>query len=375
MQMKAAIEQAQQKQQGPAGNAEAIVNFYGGLFKFLLSETDHISLAVSAGAEKCEVALVISAVPGTDMAKMLGTSEGSAGDYKGMLGYLDNGAIINLATIIDHEAMKTMYSGMFDLFGAMGGETMGEADAAKLKESTVRMVDSLGDSLAFSFTVGDGGTGPFSMREVVSVKDEKLFREVLEEQIEMMNEGAFKNLYKSFGMDMDMKVKRATGTYKGVSIDSATVTFSMGDENSPQSEMVRKMWGDGIQYRWALLDGYCVYAVGSKVDEAIRELIDQVRAGGPGEVKSEMKAALEAIGDSDEADTVGTVNIARMIKMGLGIMPIPAEAAAKIEIQSKSNIVFAGKGGVLRMVVPKEHLLELKSAIETMGKQAKQQGQ
>jgi hypothetical protein len=112
---------------------------------------------------------------------------------------------------------------------------------------------------------------------------------VIEEELQMMREGALDKLYKGLGMEMDVKVERNAGTYKGVRIDAAKVAFKMGDEDSPQSQMLKKIWGDALDYRWALLDGYCVYSIGGNTDKTIRELIDQVKAGGPKKIGSEMK--------------------------------------------------------------------------------------
>jgi hypothetical protein len=376
-QMKAAIEKSKGKGPGMMGDPQAIINFYAQIFDFILSETDHVSLGFSPSRDKLDVAYAMSAIPDTCMAGILGKGTGPRGDHRSLLGYLDNGAIINVASDIDREALKTLYTGLFDLLGDLGTEGPSADDVAKLKESTVRVVDALGDSLAFSFTAGEKDAGPFSVVEVIKVRDEKLFREVMDEQLRLMDEGAFDKIYKGFGMEMNFDVKRGVGTYKGVEIDSAVLTFDIGDDDSPESEMVRKMWGDGIEYRWAVLDGYCVYTIGDDADKKIRPLIDQVRTGRLGKIQPEMRQALAAIPDSEKADVVGTLNYVRMLNMGLAMVPEAAEAAAKVNVQSKSNIVFAGSGAdgrmMLRMVLPKQHVVEFKSAIESLEKAGKPQ--
>jgi hypothetical protein len=157
------------------------------------------------------------------------------------------------------------------------------------------------------------------------------------------------------------------------------VAFKIGDEKSPQTEMIKKIYGDALDYRWAFVEGYCVYSIGGGADQTIRELIDQVKAGGPKEIGSEMKAAVEAIPNSRQADAVGTFNYVRMLNMVLGFMPLPEGASPpKLQVPTKSNVAFAGRttaDGKLEMQIalPKEHLVEIKSVFETLIPQIKKQ--
>jgi len=306
-----------------------------------------------------------------------------------------------------------LYMKLIELMAHMTTDGIPEADLEKLKKLTAKSFDAIGDSLAFSFTTGaqtgsaigtlagagigqlaggdtestligaavggdDKDSAPFSVKYVIKVRDEKAFEQVIEEELQMMREGALDKLYKGLGMEMDVKVERDAGTYKGVRINAAKVTFKMGDEDSPQSQMLKKMWGDALDYRWALVDGYCVYSIGGDMDKTIRELIDQVKADGPKKIGSEMKAALDAIPNSKQADCVGTLNYVRMLNMASAFMVVPGgEKFPKLDVPTKSNIAFAGRTAdgkmTLQMALPKQHLLEIKSAFEKLIPQIEQQ--
>jgi hypothetical protein len=137
-----------------------------------------------------------------------------------------------------------------------------------------------------------------------------------------------------------------------------------------QSKMFKNMFGDGLNYCWAYEKGNCVYTLGSDADKTVRELIDQVRAGGPKKINAEIKAAMDAIPNSRQADAVGTINYARMIKMALGFMPLPADVdTSQIKVESSSNIAFAGKTTdegklAVNIVMPKKHLQEIQSVFK-----------
>jgi hypothetical protein len=377
--MKADLQKMKDSGQGPPMiDPAGIVNFYGGILKMVIGGTDHIMVGLSPTSDMCSLTVCMKPVPGTDMAEIVGSPV--AGDFENMLGYLDDGAMMNLAGKIDHKSMKTAYMIMIDLVGQMVTGAMSEADVGQLKNLTTKMINALGDSLAMSFGVDGEGSSMLWIKYVIKVKNEKAFKQVLEQELQMMQEeGALGKLYKGLGMEMDVKVERGAGTYKGIEIDAAKVAFKMGDDDSPQGQMLKKMFGDALDYNWAFVDGYCVYSIGGDADKSIRELIDHVRAGGPKRIGSEMKAALEAIPNSTQADAVGTLNYVRMLNMVSGIMVVPGgPAMPQFSVPTTSNVAFAARttaeGNVmLQMAVPKKHVLEIKSAFETLIPQIEKQ--
>jgi hypothetical protein len=375
-QMKVQLQKMKESGEGPPIDPSGIVNFYAGIFKVLIDGTEHVMIGLTPTSDKCDVTIGLKPVPGTDMAEIVGSA--IEGNFENMLGYLDDGAMINLGGKIDRKSLKAAYMKLFELMGQMTTEGIPEEDLDKLKNLTVKAVDSLGDSLAMSFVVGGTGPSPFSVKYVIKISDEKAFKQILEEELKLMQDGALAKIYKGFGMEMDVEIDRDTGTYKGVKIDAAKVAFKIGDEDSLQNQMIKKILGDGLHYCWAFVDGYCVYSIGGETDKTIRELIDQVKAGGPEQIGSEMKTALEAIPNSKQADVVGTFNYVRILNMVSSFMAIPMGVNLQpINVPTESNVAFAGRtttdGKLLvQMVLPKKHLLEIKSAFVTLISQIEQ---
>lgn len=375
-QMKTALKKMNESGRGPMGDPAAIIGFYAGMFEIFMNGTVHILVGLSPTSDVCNMTFGMKAVPDTEMAEMLAAPQG--GDFRNLLAYLDDGAMMNLSCNIDRRTMKKFYPKFIDMIGKMTTNGVSEEDLEKLKKLTIKGIDAMGDSLAFSLAGGGKDSVPFSVKYVVKISDKKAFEQVVEEQLQMMHDGALAELYKSFGMEMDVEVKRGVGTYKGIRIDSVKFAFRMGQEDSPQSRMIEEMFGDGLDYRWALVDDYCVYAIGGDTDKTIREIIDQVRAGAPEEIGSDMKAALDAIPDSGQADLVGTLNYVRMLNMVSAFMFMPDGANfPKIDVPTKSNIAFAGRSAdgrmTFRIALPKQHLLEIKSAFEKFIPQIEQQ--
>jgi hypothetical protein len=183
------------------------------------------------------------------------------------------------------------------------------------------------------------------------------------------------DFYKDLGMETGFTMQRGVDLYKDVSIDSAKFTMKSTDANSPQGQMINVMYGGGFDYRWGMVDGLWVCTIGSNANSAIRELIDQVKAGGPKQMGDEMKAALTLLPEADKADFVVTYNFLRLFKMMTAMVPVPIP---QMDISTKSNIVFAGKAGNGKMVVdialPKEHLMEIMAAFQPAFTKSRDQG-
>jgi len=376
-QLEKAKESGEEMPMDPAAIA-GIFDFYGGILKTVLEGTENVTLAVAPRAEACSVTLGLKPVPDSMMAAVVG--EPLDGDFDHLLGYLEDGAVFNVAGKIDRKNLKTTYIGLMKLVGEMIPGGIPEADFEELQEMLTRGIDSMGDSLAITFDVGTDDSPPFMGKYVIEVKDQAVFEEVLQKELKLMNEGEIlAELYKGFGMEMDVDIDDDAGTYKGVKISAAKLAFKMGGDDTKQAQMFEKMFGDGIDYCWAFEKGNCIYTLGSDADQTIRELIDQVRAGGPKQVGSQMKAALEVLGNSDKADVVGTFNFARYMQMVVGFMASAAGAdLPKVDIATESNIAFAGRtteAGNLafQIVMPKEHLLETKSIFEDVIPKIKEQ--
>jgi hypothetical protein len=354
-----------------------IINFYGGIFKMLLDGTDYVMLGLAPASDSCSMSVGVKAVPETEMAAIVGSPV--QGDFGNILGYLDDGAMLNLGAKVDRPSLKAAYMKLFELLGQMMAGGMSEADLKELKTLTTEGINSLGETIAISVGVNGKGSTPFRGKYVIEVKDEKAFKEVLEKELQMMQDGVFGKMYKGFGMEMDVKINRGAGNYKGVTIDAAKVNFNIS-EKSLQSQMIGGMFGDGLDYRWAFVNNNCVYTIGGDSDKMIRELIDQVKAGGPKKIGAEMKAAMDAIPESKQADVVGTFNYVRALNM---VSRFVAEGGdSPDQVPTQSGIAFAGRttenGKMkLQMVLPKKHLQEIQSAFKTfiplMEKQHKEQ--
>ncbi|HCO96951.1 MAG TPA: hypothetical protein DIU00_23935, partial [Phycisphaerales bacterium] len=276
--------------------------------------------------------------------------------------------------------LKTTYIGLMKLVGEMIPGGIPEADFEELQEMLTRGIDAMGDSMAITFDVGTDDSPPFMGKYVIEVKDQAVFEEVLQKELKLMNEGEMlADLYKGFGMEMDVEIDDDAGTYKGVKISAAKVAFKTSGDDTMQAQMFEMIFGDGIDYCWAFEKGHCIYTLGSDADETIRELIDQVRAGGPKQVGSQMKAALEVLGNGDKADVVGTFNFVRYMEMVAGFIAAIEEVdMPELDIPTESNIAFAGRtteAGNLafQIVMPKEHMLETKSVFENIIPKIKEQ--
>jgi hypothetical protein len=363
----------QSKGEEASQSVARMMNVYAAVLETLMNETRSVSVVVDPKPDVLSVAATVSAVAGTDMAKMFSAGS-SASQENRLLGYLEDGAAMNFAGRLDTPFWKALNVKGIDLFAAMMRESMPAEDIAKMKALVEDAMGCFGGPMAGSFLIDAKSKPPFALKYIVAVKDGKTLNKVIDESSQLINTGAVASFYKDMGFETTFTLKRSQDRYKDIPIDAAQLLMKSTEPNSPQGQMINALYGPGIDYRWATVDGLWVCAAGGDSDSAIRKLIDQVKAGESKQMAGEVKAALALLPAADKADFVATYNVLRLLKMVWAFMPMAA-AMPQMDIPTKSNMVFAGSvaGGkmTIDVALPKEHLTEIMGVFQKMQQQQK----
>lgn len=375
-QIKGELKKAAEKQESPIGDPEGIIQFYGGMLDLITTETASVAVALAPSAEACTMMFNIKAIPGTDMEIMMKPAP-QPSRYKRALPYLTDGAILNVAAAVDPVAWEKSYHRWIELIPQLLAGDIAEADLEQMRTLTTESFRAMGESVSFSFQPGAKEGVPFSMQYVIEVKDGATIEKAIAEELQLTNSEVFAGIFENFGFHMSAEIASEASTYKGIKINAAHVAFEFDEGDSPQGQMIQRMWGgQGLQYRWAVVDDKCVYTIGPDAEADAHELIDRIQAGPPTGICSEMQAALKAIPQGTQVEAIGTLNYVRMLNTFLSGMPLPdGKQMPDFDVPTKSHIIFAvgTKADVTGMwvVLPRQHLMEIKSAFETLEKETK----
>jgi hypothetical protein len=343
-----------------------IMNMYSGILNVLMKETKSLSIGINPKPDVLNITETISAVPGTDMAKML-TADSSSQRDNTLLTYLEDGAMANFGATLNTPFWKMLNVRSIDLLAMMSGDSISAENITEFKTLAANATDCLDGPVVYSISNDAKKKPPFAVKYVVAVKDEKKFNQIIEKATNMMATSGIMDFYKSFGLETSFSLKKDIDSYKGISISSAKLMMKASDANSPQAQMITSMYGDGFDYRWGMVNGLFACAVSGDVNATIRELIDQVKTDSPKQIGSEMKAALSLLPEAGKADFVVTFNALRLFNFVTSMVPMPIPP---MNVETKSNIVIAGRAADSRMVVniavPKQHLIEIVSAVMMM---------
>ena len=370
--IEAELQKANEQQQGPGFAPAKIIGMYRQIINAMLSQVEYVTVGIEPSAEAMRFSPTLVAVPGTDLAVMMTASR--PGRSIGLLDYLPNGAAINFACRIDSkEGWKKNYDAMLDLFGEMMGETMSEADWAKVRDLTNESIDAMGDNVAFSMSARRG-TPPFAITEVIDLADAKAYQRVLDKSIELMKQGVYDDLYGWMGLDTNFEYTPGVAEFRGVRIDAMKISFDTSQKDDPASQAIRAMYGDGLEGYGAIVGDKYVMAMGGRGQRGLERLIGRVQGGRSRGMGSEMEQALALVGGPEKNEFVMTLNIVRLMQMGMAfaqrVAPEDAEIP-RIDAESRSNVVVAGRSSKagrveLDIIVPKAHVMEVKAAAESM---------
>ena len=342
----------------------------------LMSEIKNITLIGSPQPDVLSVTGTLTAIPGTEMAEMLVQSPAAKGPNK-LLGYLPDNVVMSAAVRINKPFTIKMYDELLDVFAPMLGKTFTAEEKTKVQNLVKTAVNSFGDSVVFSMSADPNHTPPFGFTYAIAVEDPNAFKKSMESGTEMMNAPYWQDFLKASGMKVTYEIKRAVETYNGTSIDVIKTVLGATDSNTPSAKMIEKLYGDGLIQKMAVVNGLAIVIGGNDADKRLRIMIDDAKRGGPKEVNAEIKNAMTLIPDSNQAEFVGTYNYLRLLKMVAAFAPMPFPAGMFNQLQSKSNIAFAGNIGngdiTISVAVPKQHILEIKSAFEMLTQKPQQQ--
>jgi len=353
--------------------ASASIDMYATMIETVMNEAKYFSLSLNPSADKIGAAVVVAGKPGSGMAQMF--QSGGTKPSSSMLGYLDNGAIMNFTGSLDSpfwQKYNEMAMGMVSQM--MGSGAAPDANLDELKTMMTNAMECFSGSVAGSMSANPGGKPPFALQYVAGLKDTEKFYQLMDGASKMLSSGPVAEFYEKMGMKISFELKRKADTYKGVAIDSATFSMTSTDASSPQGQMINKVYGDGFNVHLATVDDKLVYALAPEPGAAVRKLIDQVKAGA-GQAPSEVQTAMQLIPGSDKADFFTTVNVLRIIQMASAFAPVPLPAG---NMPSQSNLALAGGTAdgkmTIELAVPKQHVVEIMGVVMQMQQQGMQQG-
>jgi hypothetical protein len=353
--------------------AQNTMNMYAEILQKLMKETKYFSITINPKANALNITKTISAVPGTDMAKMF-ISNSSSNQNNNLLHHLRDDAVMNFGFKLNSNFWKESNLKTFDFAKIMAGDNVNTEDIEKIKALMKDGFDCLNGPMVCTMPAESENRSPFIANYVMTVKDQKKYNRLIDEAIQFFENSSITDFYKDMGLKTELKIQRGVDTYKNVSIDSAKFTMELMDD-SQQGQLINKMYGDGFNYKWGLVDGLCVLVIGGDTDSSIRELIDQVKERKT-QMSSEIRTAMALLPEAEKADFMITYNLLRWFKMVGSTPAMPMLAPlAQMDIPTKSNIILAGKARngklVIDIVLPKEHLTEIMTAFMMMQQKMK----
>ncbi len=374
-----ALEQKQQAPGAPMMQPQAVVGAYAKLIRTLMQEAQSVSLSLYPSATALRTAFVAAALPDTEMAKVLSTPPGTP--QPNLTGYLDNNAIVNFVATPGPALLRVVMARYMDLaMSAMGGGLPPD-QVASIRQLAKEWVDVLGGALAVSMLPAEGKP-PFAVKYAIAIQNKQTFNQLVDKALQMLNEGTLATLYKNMGLKMQTDIKRNASSYKGVPIDAVHVSVQAIDANSPQAQMIKAIYGAGVDARLAFVGNLLLEALASNPDQVIQGMIDQAQSSGTAQVPSEVQAALQLLPNAKQATFFGTFNLLRALPIVVSFAPIPIQLPPA-EVSPQSAVAFAGRVGdgrlLAELAVPKQHVLDVVSFImkiqQQKTQQAPQQGQ
>jgi len=378
--VKAKLEQAKSMFQAMAAqgqpqmaSAQASMDMYAGMFDALITEGKYASFAFTPSPDKLGAGFRLAALPDTGMANLF--TNGQTTSDNGLLGYMRNDAAMDFASSSNRVWIK-LNNAYLKMLPKLLGEKMSPDQLQQIKTLMTNATEALSGPVAGSMMIAPGNKPPFALTYVAQIKDAAKFYEVLDEASRMMDNGPLADFYRSLGMKMSFDLTRNAAAYKGLPIDTIHVVFESTDPNAPQAQVIKSVYGIGINIQMAIVDHLLVYAFAQDPTALVHTLIDEVQAGGTEQPPSDVQSALRLIPGAAQADFFMTFNVLRLIRMATAIVPVPLPLP-QVEVQSQSAIAMTANTGsgklAVDLAVPKQQVMDVMTFVMQAQQQMQQQ--
>ncbi len=248
----------------------------------------------------------------------------------------------------------------------------GDPNSAETKTIFDSFMENTSGSMAMSATPASKPGQLFSAITVTKIKDAEKMQKSMDAMIELSKKGIFNYP----GISMNVQLDKNISKYKDANINSLKYALKAQDSNSPEAQAIKSMFSDGFDAKYAIVNNISLFALGSDNAAMINQLIDKTKSPSAA-TSEEVKKAFSLIEGSENADVFATFNILRVMKMGMSFIPTPTPQIP--DIPTTSNIVLAAKtdSGQMKLdvAVPKEHIKEIMTLVQTMQMHQMQQSQ
>ncbi|MDH7599089.1 MAG: hypothetical protein QHH07_05575 [Sedimentisphaerales bacterium] len=358
-------------QAGPnADQLQQICNLYAGLIDYLLGQVSTVTVTARVMPDRLILTKYIRACPDGQLAQALAGS-GQPGQLR-LLGYCQDGAMICGAWRLQPSRLLDLSKKLIEVISAAIGQKVQQDQISKWTDLTKTLSSTMGEQMAFCISSKPGARPFFSSRQVFEVKDPDAYLKVQRQLIDLVyKEGLLPSLMPVQGPGLQ-STQMPDATYKDTKIQVMRITFTFKDPNAMEAQLIKQMYGDGIEFRTAVVDKLGLAVWGQDAQQAMQQLIDQVKSGSPSQGPDEIKKAL-ALVEAKDVDLICTINYLRLFSAAMtALMPIP------IQVQSSSNLVIAAKmdngKAMVQLILPKSHLDEIVDTFKAMAKTTPNQG-
>jgi len=306
------------------------------------------------------------ALPDTLLAEMFQTNTAPKEKFAR---YLSDGAMMNLSCNLNPAMIEAINNFGYEMMMTL---PQNDPNSAETKTIMNSFKENSSGSMAASIMPTSKPGQFFNIATVTKIKDAEKMQKDMDTMLAIFKKGIFN----SPGMNMNVQLDKNTSKYKNTNINSLKYTLKAQDPNSPEAQIIKSMFGDGLNAKYAFVNNLALYALGGDNTATINQLIDKTKSP-PLTTSEELKKAFSLIQGSENADVFATFNIIRIIKAVMSFIPTPTPQIP--DIPTTSNIVLAAKtdNGQMKfnVAVPKDHIKEIMTLVQTMQMQQMQQSQ
>jgi hypothetical protein len=362
------LENVPEKEAASSRLGMKFLNSYFDLIDMFLNQGKSFCLSLDVRPDMLKFKKTFFALPGTAMAAYFAEDDRLLNTA--LSKYATEDSFVTLAMKVDTHSYKELTS----LAVAWAADILsgGEADelVEKAQKSMTDMLDAMGGDYMYSINFDEAGS-IFAGNYVLEVKDEQKYSAAVDAAVEFWTSPELLKFTEDLGFKLDFVIDKNALEIEGRPVDKARLNVSLVDEESKESDALKKIFGEGLDYYWTISEKLWLCSVGGEGKERLGEMLKDTQTP----AAQAFLDSISMVDDWQKADMAGTYNYAKALVWSMQIADILGETAVDTsKFSCQSQISFAAKfldnGAKFEAVVPKAHVKEITEIF--MGIQAAQ---
>ena len=338
------------------------------MYRDILRDIDSISLAVNIEKDAVKISNAITAVNGSQLAKIMIPDDNKLNLNR--MAYLENDSFMRLGLKVNADYYKASSIVFFDFFEDMFKTEENTQTMQKIREISTQWASAVKDDCVISYGFNNDSESKLALSFIAGIDDAEEVESLINKQVEFFNTQDIQGIIESFDLNLELTASNGVNSLDSYPVNKLTYKFDIPMQTEEDAKIFDQMFGEEINGYWVCYDDLLMCTSDNEDISRLKAMAETSKSNA--QISDALKENFQMLGDYSTFEFIGTYNYVKLFEFSLATMSsmMPEAQKDSLKFETNSNIVFGGDikadGMVYELAVPKKHIIEIMSVLPAM---------